>query len=110
MIARVWHGETTEQDAEYYGQYVGKTGAVDLAGTEGNMGCYVLRRLEGGACHFTVLSFWESFDAIRRFAGPDVDTARYYPEDKKYLKELAPKVEHHEVVSSPRPSPMVTTG
>ncbi len=100
MIARVWHGETTAEDAECYGRYVAKTGGVDLAATDGNVGCYVLRRMDGEGCHFTVLSFWESMDAIRRFAGSDVEKARYYPEDAKYLKELDPKVQHYEVLTS----------
>ncbi len=36
--------------------------------------------------------------AIRRFAGDDVERARYYPEDRAYLLELEPGVAHYEVL------------
>jgi len=32
------------------------------------------------------------------FAGNDVNTAKYYPEDKDYLLEFEPHVVHYEVV------------
>ncbi len=44
---------------------------------------------------------WESWDAIRRFAGDDIDAAVYYPEDKEYLLTLEPKVIHYEVLKQP---------
>jgi len=58
----------------------------------------VFRRVEQGRVHFLLTSFWESYEAISKFAGPDIELARYYPEDEKYLVELEPKVTHHEVV------------
>jgi hypothetical protein len=39
--------------------------------------------------------------AIRRrckFAGDDIEVARYYPEDEDFLLELEPHVVHHEVL------------
>ena len=38
-------------------------------------------------------------DAIRAFAGDDVEIARYYPRDKQFLVEMPLRVEHHEVVA-----------
>jgi len=34
-----------------------------------------------------LLTLWESLDAIKQFAGPDFEKARYYPEDDEYLME-----------------------
>jgi heme-degrading monooxygenase HmoA len=45
---------------------------------------------------FTVLSLWESREAIARFAGDDIDLARYYPQDSRYLLRFAERVEHFE--------------
>jgi hypothetical protein len=42
-------------------------------------------------------TFWDSYDAIRAFAGEDVDAAVYYPEDDRYLVEREDIVEHYEV-------------
>jgi len=49
---------------------------------------------------FVFMSLWESWEAIRGFAGPDVEVARYYPKDKQFLLRLEPKVEHYEVLSN----------
>jgi hypothetical protein len=46
------------------------------------------------------LTLWDSYDAIRAFAGQGVERARYYPEDEAYLLELEPTVTHYEVLES----------
>jgi hypothetical protein len=37
-------------------------------------------------------------DAIRGFAGDQVEVAQYYPEDREFLLEYEPTVTHYEVV------------
>jgi heme-degrading monooxygenase HmoA len=98
MIARVWHGVTPEDKAEEFLEYVKRTGLPGLGSTPGNLGVMVFRQSEHGKVHFLLTSFWESRDAIARFACPDIKQARYYPEDEKYLIELEPTVTHYEVV------------
>jgi hypothetical protein len=44
-------------------------------------------------------------DAIRAFAGEQVEIARYYPEDDRFLLEKPEHVEHHHVVAEARPNP-----
>ncbi|HZS05228.1 MAG TPA: antibiotic biosynthesis monooxygenase [Blastocatellia bacterium] len=101
MIARLWHGITAAAKADEYLDYLNKTGVPDLRATEGNEGVFVLRRIAGDHAHFLLISHWESFEAIKRFAGEDVRRARYYPEDEKFLFELEPQVEHYEVSVRP---------
>ena len=98
MIARIWHGRTRASDAEVYREYVERTGIPDYRATPGNRSAWVLVRIEGDVAHFLTLSFWDSLDAVRAFAGEDVEKARYYEEDKKYLLEFEPTVTHYEVV------------
>jgi heme-degrading monooxygenase HmoA len=98
MIARLWHGMTPESRADEYLEYLNKTGVPDYRSTPGNRGVYVLRRIEDGKAHFLLISFWESLDAIRGFAGSQIEKARYYAEDPKYLLELEPNVTHYEVL------------
>jgi len=52
--------------------------------------------------HFLLISLWDSLDAIQRFAGADVDRAKYYPEGRKFLLELEPTVTHYEVLGDER--------
>lgn len=47
---------------------------------------------------FLILTFWESIESIKKFAGEDFEKARYYLEDKNYLLEFEEKVVHYEVV------------
>lgn len=97
MIARIWHGRTKACDADAYVDYLYKSGIPAYRATTGNRGAWVLRRTNGDVTHFITLSFWESRDAIAAFAGDDIDVAKYYPEDKKYLLELELTVTHYEL-------------
>jgi heme-degrading monooxygenase HmoA len=98
MIARIWRGVTPESKADQYFDYLMITGVKDLRATDGNRGVMVFRRVSDGQAEFILISLWESFDAIRRFAGDEIDIAVYYPEDKEYLLALEPKVLHFEVL------------
>jgi heme-degrading monooxygenase HmoA len=101
MIARTWHGAVPAEKADAYLRYLEKTGIPDSKATPGNRGVYVLTRKEGRVAHFLFVSLWENTDAIRAFAGDDLEKARYYPEDSDYLLELEPNVTHYEVAASP---------
>lgn len=98
MIARTWHGRVPAAKADAYHEYLKRTGLPDYKATPGNRGVQVLRRIEGDEAHFFLLSFWESLESIRAFAGDDLERARYYPEDSEYLLELEPTVTHYEVL------------
>lgn len=98
MIARIWRGRTAAAAAETYVDYLLATGVPAYAATPGNRGVRVLRRTEGDEAEFLVLSFWESMEAIRGFAGDDPETAVYYPEDDRFLLEREPTVAHYDLV------------
>lgn len=108
MIVRTWHGVTPRERSDDYLQFLMRTGVRDYRATPGNRGVYVLRRDAGERAEFLLLTLWDSFDAIRAFAGPDVNRARYYPEDPDYLLEMEPGVEHYEVLHAEFPPPAAT--
>ena len=97
MIARIWRGTTAVDRAQEYLVYLRKTGLADYASTPGNRGVQVLLRTRDDRTLFTVISLWDSLEAIKGFAGPDPEVAHYYPEDDEYLLDREPTVEHHEV-------------
>jgi len=99
MIARTWHGMTDASRADEYLDYLNRTGVPDYRATPGNLGVYLLRRIEGDVAHFLLLTLWESEEAIHRFAGPEIEKARYYPEDEQFLLELEPTVTHYDVLA-----------
>lgn len=102
MIARAWHGVVPSAKADAYMDYLNRTGIPDYKSTEGNRGVYVLRRVEDDKTHFLLISLWDSYDAIRKFAGDDIEKAHYYDEDTEFLLELEPKVIHYDVLDAPQ--------
>jgi heme-degrading monooxygenase HmoA len=98
VIARIWHGRVPAAKADDYFAYLQRTGLADYRATPGCSGVLVLRRTEDDTTHFTITTLWESFEAIRRFAGDDPERARYYPEDDAYLLEREERVRHEDVL------------
>ncbi|MGE0032167.1 MAG: antibiotic biosynthesis monooxygenase, partial [Steroidobacteraceae bacterium] len=70
----------------------------DYRSVPGNISVHVLERQEGEVTHFITLTFWDSLESIRAFAGDDLEKAKYYPEDADFLLEYEPRVVHYEVV------------
>lgn len=103
MIARLWHGTTNIERANEYLDYLNRTGMPDYRQTRGNLGAHVLQRIEDGVAHFFTLTFWDSYEAIKLFAGCDYERARYYPDDEKFLIKMEPNVEHFELAETTPP-------
>jgi heme-degrading monooxygenase HmoA len=99
MIARIWRGWVRAEDRAAYVDYIERTGMAEYRGTPGNQGARMLARdLGDGRTEIVTLSFWASRDAIRGFAGDDIERAVFYPEDDRYLVDRETTVTHYEVV------------
>ena len=98
MIVRLWHGRVPASKAGAYRGFLNARAIPDYRSVEGNISVHILERSEGDITHFITLTFWEDMDGIKAFAGDDVETAKYYPEDRDFLLEFEPKVVHYEVV------------
>ena len=98
MIVRMWHGKVPASKAGAYREFLQARAIPDYQSVEGNISVHILERSEGAITHFITLTFWKDFESIKAFAGEDVDTAKYYPEDTDFLIEFEPKVMHYEVV------------
>lgn len=97
MIARIWKGKTNEADSSKYFEYLKSTGLKDYQETAGNKGVMVLQNTDRGVTEFTLISFWDSYESIRMFAGDNINVPVYYQEDTKFLLELEKKVLHYDV-------------
>jgi drug/metabolite transporter (DMT)-like permease len=102
MIARVWKGTTKTERAEEYLEYLKRTGVAECRSTAGNRGVSIERRTSEAGAEFVFTSRWDSWEAIRRFAGPEPEKAVYYPEDREFLLSMDPHVEHFEVLVDER--------
>lgn len=63
----------------------------------------MLQRHEGDRTEIIALSLWDSVEAIRAFAGDDIDAAVLYPEDERYLINGLSSVAHHDVIDRADP-------
>jgi heme-degrading monooxygenase HmoA len=98
MIARIWHGRTLTAKADEYERYLEVTGVAKILKTQGNHGVEVLRKTGGPQTDFVVISYWESVDAIKKFAGANYEKAVIMGRDREFLLEVEPSVLHYEVV------------
>jgi antibiotic biosynthesis monooxygenase (ABM) superfamily enzyme len=97
MIARVWRGATRAEDADVYAAYIEKTGLESARALPGNRGTLLLRRVDGDRAEFETILLFDSLDDIHAFAGDDIETAVFYPEDDEYLVDRDVVVRHFDV-------------
>jgi heme-degrading monooxygenase HmoA len=95
VIARTWRGWTRREDADTYVDYVRETGLKAYRATPGIRGAWALQRDGGDRTEIVTLSFWDSIDAVRAFAGDNVERAVFYPEDDRFLVEREVTVRHY---------------
>ena len=98
MVARIWKGRVPREKAAAYRAFLNARAIPDYRSVPGNLAVYVMEREVGDAVEFVTLTFWESLEAIRAFAGREVDRAKYYPEDEDFLLEFPERVLHYGVV------------
>ena len=104
MIARIWHGWTTEQNASDYERLLKTEIFPGIAGRNisGYQGIDLFRRQDGESVEFTTLMWFDSYDAIRTFAGPDYEVAVVPAKARKLLLRFDQRSTHYEVVQSLR--------
>ena len=97
MIVRIWRGWTRTEDTEAYASYIKETGLAEYSATPGNQGAYLMSRTDNDSTEFLTISFWDSLESIRAFAGEDIEQAVFYPEDDGFLVDRETFVRHYRV-------------
>jgi heme-degrading monooxygenase HmoA len=104
MIARVWRGSTRAAHADDYLRHLKTRVLPELSSIGGHRGVDVLRRPHDDGVEFVVITWWESIDAIRSFAGPDVERAVVPAEAQALLEEYDRRARHYELAATHRQS------
>jgi heme-degrading monooxygenase HmoA len=99
MIARIWRGRATAQNAEFYAEHVTKRVFPGLKKIAGHRGAYLMRRETAGQIEFLVMTLWDSWDAVRTFAGNSPEVAVVEPEARAVLSEYDEFVSHFDITS-----------
>ncbi len=100
MYAREWKTRCPESKREGFIQYLHETGVKETSATPGFKGVQILVRGFEQAVEVTLISYWDSLESIKAFAGEDISVAKLYPEDCQYELEPDNFVRHYEVIEN----------
>ena len=98
MIARLWHGWTTPENAHAYEHFLRTTMFPSIHRVDGFLGADLLRRDEDGEVAFITMTRFESLDAVKNFAGDDYERAVVEPEARRLLSHFDERSAHYELV------------
>jgi len=98
MIARMWRGSAIREKANDYVKHLQMSVIPELRQIDGFKGVFLMRRDSSEDVEFLVLTLWESMDAIRKFAGENVEAAVVAPAAQALFQEYDSTVKHFEVV------------
>ena len=98
MIIREWRGRANPSKADAYPKHFREKVIPELRDVPGFIGAQLGRRYLDDKIEFLVLTRWRSMNAIRAFAGVDVDKAVVEPGAAAALIEFERSVCHYEVV------------
>jgi heme-degrading monooxygenase HmoA len=98
MIIREWRGRASSSQADAYPKHFRETVVPELRQVPGFAGAQLARRHAGDKIEFLVLTRWQSMDAIRAFAGTNVEKAVVEPGAVAALMEFDSRVRHYDVV------------
>src|SRR6266513_5589030 len=93
-ILRHWSARTTEAQLPKYLEHFSKSVLPELRRVAGFLGATVSTRQTGNAVEIFVETSWRSLDAIRAFAGPDLEASVVAPEAAALLTDFDRRVRH----------------
>ncbi len=97
-IARIWRGRTTAEKADEYAEYLYEHGIKSLE--EKALGVQLFREDRERESEFVTISYWESVEAMSRFAGPDPKRIHHLERDEEFLIELPESVQVLEILNA----------
>jgi len=102
MISRIWHGWTTPENADIYDNLL-KTEiipGIENKKVDGYRGIQLQRRPLGDEVEFLTIIWFDSWDAVKEFAGEDYEAA-YVPQSaREVLQRFDRRSQHYEISHS----------
>ena len=100
MIARLWRARATASNAAAYRRHFEDNVRPALRRLPGHAGATLMLRDSGERVEILVMSLWDSTDAIRSFAGDDLERAVVEPEAQAVLTSFDIRARHY-VIAAP---------
>ena len=102
MIARVWHGYTTPENAGSYEQLLQNEILPEIEKAH-KYGAHLFRRNlpQQNEVEFITICYFESLDEVRAFAGEDYELPVIVPRARALLKRFDQRSQHYEIKRQP---------
>jgi heme-degrading monooxygenase HmoA len=83
----MWHGRVDSSKSDEYAEFMKQRAAPDYRSVDGLQKLLFLRKNEKDVAHFLLVTYWDSMESVKKFAGEQPEKAKYYPEDDQFLLE-----------------------
>ena len=103
MISRHWSGIAESEFGEDYVKHLREDTFVKISAISGFIKASIFSRQVGEGVEFLIVTYWDSMEAIKQFAGPDPDMAVVPDNVKKMMVRFDQKVRHYEVIEETKP-------
>lgn len=102
MIARIWHGYTTPENADAYHKVLTEEviPQIESYKMEGFRKIEVLRKEHSDETEFITIMYFESLELIKQFVGDDYEVAHVPEIAQKVLNRWDKRSQHYEVTDS----------
>ena len=103
MIGRIWHGWTTRENADKYERLLKEEIFSGIANKKvnGYKGIQLFRRpLDNGEVEFVTIMRFDSWQAVKQFAGEDYERAYVPAAAREVLERFDERSQHYEIRES----------
>ena len=100
MIGRIWHGGTKLGNADKYEKLVKEEIFPGIAAKKvpGYKGIQLFRRpIDNNEVEFITIMWFDSWDAVKQFAGEDYERAYVPPKARELLARFDERSQHYEI-------------
>lgn len=101
MIARLWHGWTKPDNADAYENLLRIKILPGIHRVKGYKGAWLMRRDAGNETEFITLTYWESWEAVREFAGASQTHSVVPAEAQRLLSRFDSDAVHYDATWMP---------
>jgi heme-degrading monooxygenase HmoA len=103
VIARIWRGWTTPENADAYQRIVSQEVLPGIAARnlDGYHGAYLLRRRLDDEVEFATILLFDSLEQVRAFAGDDYEAAYVPPRARAVLARFDQRSAHYDTLLRP---------
>jgi heme-degrading monooxygenase HmoA len=110
MIARIWAARATRANAQVYSQHFEEEVIARVRTIRGYVGGSLLMMDRGENVEILVITRWQSMDAIRSFAGDDVEVAVVADAAQRVLLSWDERVRHFAIALDDVAEPASSSG